>query len=210
MALTMTPKERRQAKTRQAILDTARKIINSKGIDGLSIRSIAKAIDYSPAGLYEYFASKEEIVWAVCSQGQNRLYEAMAQVDPALPDVEYMIELGTAYLNFAAEYPDFFLLMFTTAPQSMRNQAPPGKEIDKEMMGQDSAFTILVEAMDRGVENGTFVLQHNQTIMELAINAWIQVHGTAMLWLTQLRYLDIPLEHIARQSQTTFVRGITR
>ena len=57
-----TPRERRAQRTRDAILEAARQIIGKDGIDGLSTRGIADAIDYSPAGLYEYFGSKEEII----------------------------------------------------------------------------------------------------------------------------------------------------
>lgn len=54
---TLTPRERRAQRTRDAILEAARGIISKKGVEALSIRSIADAIDYSPAGLYEYFGS---------------------------------------------------------------------------------------------------------------------------------------------------------
>ncbi|MCB0105373.1 MAG: TetR family transcriptional regulator, partial [Caldilineaceae bacterium] len=47
---TLTPRERRALRTREAILDAARKIISKDGVDGLSMRNIADAIDYSPAG----------------------------------------------------------------------------------------------------------------------------------------------------------------
>ena len=50
------------ARTQQAILDAARAIIHEQGPDKLSMRAIADRIDYSPAGLYEYYGSKEEII----------------------------------------------------------------------------------------------------------------------------------------------------
>ncbi|NJN55580.1 MAG: helix-turn-helix transcriptional regulator, partial [Anaerolineae bacterium] len=56
----LTPRERRHLRTKDAILDAARLIIKEQGADALSIRAIAEQIDYSPAGLYEYFGSKEE------------------------------------------------------------------------------------------------------------------------------------------------------
>ncbi|MCB0074139.1 MAG: helix-turn-helix transcriptional regulator, partial [Caldilineaceae bacterium] len=49
----LTTRERRALRTREAILDAARQIISRQGADALSMRAIAKAIDYSPAGLYE-------------------------------------------------------------------------------------------------------------------------------------------------------------
>ena len=112
----LSPRERRRQRTEQAILDAARQIIREQGIDALSMRGIADAIDYSPAGLYEYFGSKEEIVYAVIGQGFERFTRALQSVDGSLPAAEYMVEMGMAYIDFATRNPDFFLLMFTTAP----------------------------------------------------------------------------------------------
>ena len=108
-----SPRERRHEKTRQAILDAARKIIATEGTEALSMRAIAQRIDYSPAGLYEYFDSKEEIIGAVCAQGHRRLTEYMQRADPDLPPGELLLQLGLAYVDFAVRNPDFFLLMFT-------------------------------------------------------------------------------------------------
>jgi AcrR family transcriptional regulator len=51
----LTPRQRRHLRTKDAILDAARQIIAEEGADNLSMRGIAERIDYSAAGLYEYF-----------------------------------------------------------------------------------------------------------------------------------------------------------
>jgi AcrR family transcriptional regulator len=55
---------RRQAVSdlkRSLILDAARKIFESEGLDGASLRAIASAAGYTPAALYFHFDSKEAI-----------------------------------------------------------------------------------------------------------------------------------------------------
>ena len=111
----LSPRERRRQRTEQAILEAARQIIRKQGIDALSMRGIAEAIDYSPAGLYEYFGSKEEIVYAVIGQGFERFTRALQSVERSLPTRAYIVNVGMAYIDFAVLNPDFFLLMFTTA-----------------------------------------------------------------------------------------------
>ena len=59
MTEALTPRQRRHLRTKDAILDAARQIIATEGAEKLSMRAIAKRIDYSPAGLYEYFGSKD-------------------------------------------------------------------------------------------------------------------------------------------------------
>ena len=107
-----TPKQRRQARTRQAILDAAMDIISEKGATNLSLREIARRIDYSPSGLYEYFDGKDDIIAAVCHEGNERLREFLMEVDESLPLVDYLIELGVAYIRFARRHPQHFLFQF--------------------------------------------------------------------------------------------------
>lgn len=53
---------RKQEEIRNTILEVARNIISKEGAQGLSIRNITNAIDYSPAIIYYYFKDKNEIV----------------------------------------------------------------------------------------------------------------------------------------------------
>ena len=109
------PRTKRHLRTKQAILDAARQIIAEEGPAALSMRALPDRIDYSAAGLYEYFGSKEEIIAAVSDEGHRFLFEAMSQADAALPPVDYLYEIGQAYIRFALEHPDYFLMMFTVA-----------------------------------------------------------------------------------------------
>ena len=44
---------------RGLILDAARKVFETEGLDGASLRAIATAAGYTPAALYFHFDSKE-------------------------------------------------------------------------------------------------------------------------------------------------------
>ncbi|MFB0951680.1 MAG: helix-turn-helix domain-containing protein, partial [Rhodospirillales bacterium] len=50
------------------ILDAARQIFEEDGIEGASIRAIAKKAGYTPGAIYFHFASKEEIYAALLDQ----------------------------------------------------------------------------------------------------------------------------------------------
>ena len=182
-----TPRKRRHEKTRQAILDAARKIIASQGTEALSMRAIAQHIDYSPAGLYEYFDSKEEIVGAVCEQGHRRLTEFMLRADPDLPPDELLLQLGLAYIDFAVRNPDFFLLMFT----SQSTGVAPGssqQEMTEGMQKEGSSFPLLLRAIQRGVDERVFKPKPGYGVFEMAFTAWAMVHGIAMLRIGNLRH----------------------
>ena len=182
-----TPRERRHEKTRQAILDAARKIIASQGTEALSMRAIAQHIDYSPAGLYEYFDSKEEIVGAVCEQGHRRLTEFMLRADPDLPPDELLLQLGLAYIDFAVRNPDFFLLMFTS-PNTGVAPGSSQQEMTEAMHKDGSSFPLLLHAIQRGVDQGVFKPKPRYGVFEMAFTAWAMVHGIAMLRIGNLRH----------------------
>ncbi|GIK56931.1 MAG: hypothetical protein BroJett015_25940 [Chloroflexota bacterium] len=143
----LTPRERRHLRTREAVLEAARQIVSEQGADALSIRAIADRIDYSPAGLYEYFGSKEEIITAVCRQGHERLTQVMTAVDPTRPADEYLIAIGQAYIQFALDNPDYYRLMFTN---------PTFVGTPERMQEYGSSFTILLAAIQRGLDEGAF------------------------------------------------------
>ncbi len=202
-----TTRTKRHVRTKQAILDAAREIIADEGPAALSMRALADRIDYSPAALYEYYASKEEIVVAVCDEGQRYLFDAMHQADPTLPPVEYLYQIGLAYIHFALEHPDYFLLMFTEAP-------PPdmtGLSLDKvqALMEQEgAAYGILVQAIQRGIDAGAFRARPGFGRDEMAYAAWTLVHGVAMLRITALRGYPADLGLADHQVLLNFMRGL--
>jgi AcrR family transcriptional regulator len=179
------PRTRRYLRTKQAILDTALEIINQEGPDALSMRELADRIDYSPAGLYEYFSGKDEIIDAICQQGHEELTTYMDAVERSLPLDEYLQGIGLAYIRFALTYPDHFLLMFTSAtPPEMTGDEPA------KALAEGSSFGILVQAIQRGIAEGVFPTRPGYGWLEMAYTSWAMVHGIAMLRITSLREFD--------------------
>ena len=48
-------KDKKRLRVSKRILRAARKIVIENGFDRVSLRAIARRIDYSPAALYEYY-----------------------------------------------------------------------------------------------------------------------------------------------------------
>lgn len=195
-----TPRTKRHQRTKQAILDAAVALIAEQGTTAVSMRALAERIEYSPAGLYEYFASKEEILAAVCEEGQRFLYEAMSQADPTQPPAEYVYQLGRAYIQFALHHPDHFLLMFSTPVVTQADVDHSAEE--------DSAYALLVQAITWGVEQEVFVTRPQFGVVEMTYAAWTLVHGMAMLRVTHLRHYPADLDTADDQALRNFLRGL--
>ena len=65
--------DRERFAVRQAILDAARDLFVTEGYRNVSIRKIAERIEYSPAAIYSYFPSKDDIFFALAEEGFRRL-----------------------------------------------------------------------------------------------------------------------------------------
>src|SRR6516162_9715634 len=61
--------ERDREAVRRAILDAARELFVTEGFQHVSIRKIAERIEYSPAAIYSYFPSKDDIFFALAEEG---------------------------------------------------------------------------------------------------------------------------------------------
>ena len=66
--------ERDREAVSRAILDAARELFVAEGYGNVSIRKIAERIEYSPAALYGYFPSKDDIFYALAEEGFRLLY----------------------------------------------------------------------------------------------------------------------------------------
>src|SRR5438105_13558330 len=61
--------ERDREAVRRAILDAAGDLFVSEGYANVSIRKIAERIEYSPAAIYSYFPSKDDIFFELAEEG---------------------------------------------------------------------------------------------------------------------------------------------
>ncbi len=107
---------RERTKVRQAILDAARDLFVKQGFEHVSIRKIAERIEYSPAAIYSYFPSKDDIFFALAEEGFRLLcgdYLAQPEILPAGADpLDKIRHVVWHFYEFSVEYPEHFALMF--------------------------------------------------------------------------------------------------
>jgi len=108
--------ERDREAVSRAILDAARELFVSEGYQNVSIRKIAERIEYSPAAIYGYFASKDDIFFALAEEGFRLLGDPedspSAERLQALEPLERLGEIFWHVYEFGRKYPQYFSLMF--------------------------------------------------------------------------------------------------
>ena len=90
---------------RSLILDAARAAFFELGLEGASLREIAKRAGYTPGALYSYFASREEIYAALLGESLDRLKR---QVDTAATTTAIGPTPAIAAANLRAQALAFF------------------------------------------------------------------------------------------------------
>src|SRR5438067_5978426 len=114
-------KERRgrvREAVRRAILAAARDLFVRDGYRNVSIRKIAERIEYSPAAIYGYFPSKDDIFYALAEEGFHLLHagdEAGKPDEHTLATMEPLDRLKATFLRlyeFSRQQPQYFELMF--------------------------------------------------------------------------------------------------
>jgi AcrR family transcriptional regulator len=99
---------------RRAILDAARELFVAEGFHNVSIRKIAERIEYSPAAIYGYFPSKDDIFFALAEEGFRLLCDrgAAPQPDDDRTPLDHVRGVFRRLYEFSRDHPQYFALMF--------------------------------------------------------------------------------------------------
>lgn len=112
----MGTKERQQRerdRIRESILTAARELFVSDGYRNVSMRKIADRIEYSPAAIYSYFSSKDDIFFALAEEGFRKLAEHIVGTIEHVVDPLNRLRRGLlAFYEFSKVHPEYFALMF--------------------------------------------------------------------------------------------------
>src|SRR3954465_8710169 len=106
---------RERENVRSAILAAARSLFLAQGYANVSMRKIAEQIEYSPGAIYSYFASKEDIFFALAEEGVQCLRAhcptqiGVAGSSSPLDQVRAAI---WCFYTFSKEQPEYFSLIF--------------------------------------------------------------------------------------------------
>lgn len=192
----MTTQEIRQAQTRRAILDAARDLLVERGPDGFSLREVARRVNYTPTGLYEYFPSKQALIDAVLDEGFGHFVQLMLTIPADLAPDARLRAIGRTYLQFADTHPAYFTLI---ARHIALDQAPPHVTA--------STFGVL-EATVQDCIDGGLIPAGAGSADTIAFACWSLVHGMAQLRNVQLRHVAADWSTVVEGAIAAFVAGL--
>ena len=115
----MSIKERKEKEKEQMtnlILDAASTIISNEGIEQLSIRKIAKIIDYSPTIIYHYFKDKDDIIYQFVGKKYLEIIKNVVDQNSNCIDlIDKLKGMLYTYIKGALENPEIYKVVMLSS-----------------------------------------------------------------------------------------------
>jgi AcrR family transcriptional regulator len=102
----------RHEATKREILDTAWSMVSDEGLNGLSLRALARAVAMEPQSLYTYFSSKHAVYDHLFADGNRQLLQRMEQFEATGDRQDVLSRLALLFVTFAAEDRARYELLF--------------------------------------------------------------------------------------------------
>jgi AcrR family transcriptional regulator len=173
--------ERDREAVRRAILDAARELFVTEGFQNVSIRKIAERIEYSPAAIYGYFPSKDDIFFSLAEEGFRLLGDpAAVRTDPLLKDAPPLDRIRAVFwrlYEFSREQPQYFALMFVE-----RSVPRISREYERFAFAREMKQHI-IEELRAGIDSGDLPQSVDPHVAMRAL--MVGVLGVALLNLSE-------------------------
>ena len=82
MAEQLGRRERKKQQTREHIAETARRLFGERGFEGVTVAEVAREADVAEQTVYNYFPTKEDLVYWRLESFEERLLEAVRDREP--------------------------------------------------------------------------------------------------------------------------------
>ena len=165
-------REREKLKMRQLILESAMRLFLEEDFEKVTLRRIAKEIEYSPATIYLYFKDKDEIFYTLHREGFEKLYKQQQTILKIKNPLKRLRKHAEIYVSFGLENPEYYDLMFI-----MRCPAKKIKEKNEWDIGLRS-YEFLKENIQECIQDGLFPEIDADVA---AFSFWSHSHGIVSL-----------------------------
>lgn len=129
MAQPLSRRDRVRAATVTEIKQTARQVLVSGGVEGLSLRAIAREMGMTAPALYRYFPSREELLVHLIGDLYDELADTLAAARDAEPPADTpgrLVAVNRAFRRWALDHPlEFGLLFGSPIPGVVVDESDP-------------------------------------------------------------------------------------
>jgi len=157
-----------------SILACACDLYLSHGLDGFSMRKLAKEVGVTAPALYRHYDGREAVLADVVREAYRAFMAYIYRALEAPTPIERFTRAGDGYLDFALEHPRWYGIMFS-GPERLGMDALPD---DIEAMG----CAIHQFWMDRVSECMRSGILRDEDPLETSLTMWAHAHGMVQLY----------------------------
>jgi len=95
------------------IIKATSKILTASGINGMTIKNLAKEMNFSESAIYRHFSSKEEIILAMLNYLASSIYERLSNLVKIDNEAENLRAMFQEQFNFFSRNPHFVVAVFS-------------------------------------------------------------------------------------------------
>jgi len=169
------PKHERRARgslSREEIVLAAAEILQSEGLDALSMRRIADKLKCSVASPYAHFENQEEILRILVVEGERKLTGDLRHAQNSSEDAYLQLDaIAHGYWTFATENRELHRLMFS---------ASGGKLYRRSFPTLPTSYRVFLETIRRGISSGA-IPHSRKSYPGIARTMWAWMYGLIVL-----------------------------
>jgi len=134
-----------------SIIDSALKVFGEKGYYNATISEIARTAAVSEATIYEYFGSKEDLLFAIPDEITSQAVDFLEAMSPYIKGAENKIRaIAYGYFNLYKDNPDYSSLVLLDLKHNRKFMEAEGYKAVKRSAG------FILKAIKEGIESGEF------------------------------------------------------
>jgi AcrR family transcriptional regulator len=169
---------------RRALLDAALQVLTEEGLEGLSLRKVARRAGVSEAAPYHHFASKAALVEALVVETLQQLAQSLQEAVQATvgTPLDQLMATGVAYVRFALQHHAEFQILYRPELRLLSRPLPNADGMSRSPIDRAGmvAYQVLLDVIVACQQAGVVVPGDP---LPLALTAWATVHGLAQLLL---------------------------
>jgi AcrR family transcriptional regulator len=159
---------------REQILEQACDLFVAEGLDGLSMRKLAKSVGVTAPALYRHYESKEKVILDVIGEAYKTFSQYLSEaLHGETPEIRFSMT-GRNYLAFALEHPHFYEVLHISASQLGVDELPVEASSHACAAGQ-----FLVDRVREGMDCGMLRPGDAEGV---ARTIWAHAHGMISIY----------------------------
>ncbi len=160
---------------RSRILTCACDLYLAEGLEGFSMRKLARRVGVTAPALYRHFDSREEVILALVAEAHRVLGQYLYRALSGRTPEERMRLAGRGYLDFALENPRLYDMLYLS-PGVLGLDDYPGEVADRACATGQFWLDRVRECVDSG-------MLRPGDLDQIGVTLWAHAHGLISLYL---------------------------